>query len=99
MTEKEKMLRGEHYNPLDKELVSARIEARLVQQELNNCSPDNGKELKRLSKSLIPNQGKSCFIQTPFYCDYGTNIHLGKRVFFNFFSSASKPSTLIIVFS
>ncbi|MDT0607116.1 sugar O-acetyltransferase [Croceitalea rosinachiae] len=84
MTEKEKMLEGEYYNPLDKELVSARIEARLLQQKLNNCSADNGKELKRLSKLLIPNQGKSCFIQPPFYCDYGTNIHLGKRVFFNF---------------
>lgn len=84
MSEKEKMLRGDYYNPLDKELVSARIEARLLQQELNNCPADNGKQLKRLSKLLIPNQGKSCFIQAPFYCDYGTNIHLGKRVFFNF---------------
>jgi len=84
MTEKEKMLRGELYNPLDKELVSERIEARLLQQKLNTCLADNGKELKRLSKLLLPHQGKSCFIQPPFYCDYGTNIYLGKRVFFNY---------------
>ena len=38
----------------------------------------------RLINLLIPNQGKSCFVHAPFYCDYGTNIHLGKRVFFNF---------------
>ncbi|MDT0621958.1 sugar O-acetyltransferase [Croceitalea vernalis] len=84
MNEKVKMIHGELYNPFDKELVSQRIEARLLQQKLNTCSPDNGKELKRLAKLLIPNQGKSCFIQPPFYCDYGTNIYLGKRVFFNF---------------
>ncbi len=84
MTEKEKMLQGQLYNPLDKELVSARISSRLLQQQLNSCDADNGKELKRLVKELIPNQGKSCFLQPPFYCDYGTNIFLGKRVFFNF---------------
>lgn len=84
MTEKEKMLSGQLYNPLDKELVAARIKARLAQQQLNTCIADNGKELKRLAKLLIPNQGKSCFIQPPFHCDYGTNIVLGKRVFFNF---------------
>lgn len=84
MTEKEKMLQGQLYNPLDKELVAARINSRLLQQQLNSSAADNGKELKRLAKELIPNQGKSCFIQPPFYCDYGTNISLGKRVFFNF---------------
>lgn len=84
MTEKEKMLLGELYNPLDRELVSARIAARILQQQLNSCPADDGKELKRLTGTLIPNQGKSCFIQPPFYCDYGTNIFLGKRVFFNF---------------
>lgn len=84
MTEKEKMLLGALYNPLDKALVSERIQARLTLKALNDCLPDNGKELKRLVKLLIPNQGKSCFVQPPFYCDYGTNIHLGKRVFFNF---------------
>ena len=84
MTEKEKMLLGEPYNPLDKTLVSERIKARLTLKAFNDCAPDNGKELKRLINLLIPNQGKSCFVQAPFYCDYGTNIHLGKRVFFNF---------------
>ena len=46
MTEKEKMLRGEAYHPFDKELVSQRIETRLLLQQLNGCQPDKGKELK-----------------------------------------------------
>ncbi|GMN04737.1 sugar O-acetyltransferase [Croceitalea sp. MTPC5] len=84
MTEKEKMLRGELYNPLDRSLLSERAQARLLLQQFNECPADDGKKLQSLAKRLIPNQGKSCFIQAPFYCDYGSNIHLGKRVFFNF---------------
>jgi len=83
-SEKEKMLLGEPYNPLDKALVSARVQAQLAQRAFNTCAPDNGKELKRLLKLLVPNQKKSCFIQPPFYCDYGFNLNLGERVFINF---------------
>ena len=42
MTEKEKMLLGEPYNPLDKTLVSERIKARLTLKAFNDCAPDNG---------------------------------------------------------
>lgn len=28
--------------------------------------------------------GDSVWMQPPFYCDYGSNIHLGTRVFFSF---------------
>ncbi len=83
-SEKEKMVIGLPYNPIDRELVSARVQARLAQRAFNNSAPDNGKELKRLLKVLVPNQQKSCFIQPPFYCDYGFNLYLGERVFLNF---------------
>ena len=84
LSEKEKMLTGQAYNPMDRELVSARVQARLAQEAFNNCASDNGRELKRLLNVLIPNQQKSCFVQPPFYCDYGFNLHLGERVFLNF---------------
>lgn len=83
-SEKEKMLAGLPYNPMDRELVSGRVRAQLAQRAFNTCAPDNGKELKRLLKILVPNQQKSCFVQPPFYCDYGNNLHLGERVFLNF---------------
>jgi acetyltransferase-like isoleucine patch superfamily enzyme len=31
-----------------------------------------------------PAGGDSVWMQPPFFCDYGTNIELGERVFFNF---------------
>src|SRR5699024_4631055 len=38
----------------------------------------------RLIKELIPAAGQGVWIEPPFYCDYGSNISLGKNVFCNF---------------
>ena len=35
-------------------------------------------------RSLFGNGGDTVWMQPPFFCDYGTNIELGERVFFNF---------------
>jgi maltose O-acetyltransferase len=82
--EKEKMLRGELYNPLDPELVSERQRARLLFRALNDTKSEEPKERSRLIKALIPHSGENVWIEPPFYCDYGTNIVLGDKVFFNF---------------
>ncbi|NKI32722.1 sugar O-acetyltransferase [Croceivirga thetidis] len=84
MTEKEKMIAGELYNPLDKTLISERLEARRLLKLFNEIPEEDGKQLMTTLKTLIPNQSKRCFVQPPFYCDYGYNIILGKQVFFNF---------------
>jgi maltose O-acetyltransferase len=83
-TEKEKMLSGELYDPLDKELSDERLRARLLIKELNDYREDQIEERARILKELIPNAGKGLWLQPPFYCDYGTNIKLGEKVFFNF---------------
>ena len=83
-SEKEKMLAGELYNPLDKELSIERRNARLLFKELNDSSDKEGKKRKQILKQLIPNSAGSLWIEPPFYCDYGSNIHIGERVFFNF---------------
>jgi maltose O-acetyltransferase len=83
-SEKEKMLDGELYNPLDKELSIERRKARLLFKELNDSSDANGKKRKQILKQLIPNSSGIVWIEPPFYCDYGSNIYIGERVFFNF---------------
>src|SRR3981189_1459920 len=35
-------------------------------------------------KQLFGRGGDTVWMQPPFYCDYGSNIELGERVFFNF---------------
>lgn len=83
-TEKEKMLSGELYDPLDKELSGDRVRARLLLKKLNDTSEDHTDERIRILKELLPNAGADLWLQSPFYCDYGSNIKVGDKVFFNF---------------
>lgn len=83
-TEKEKMLSGELYNALDKELTQERLNARLLLKRLNDTGEDKEENKNQILKKIIPNKGENLFIQTPFYCDYGTNIVVGENVYFNF---------------
>lgn len=78
------MLAGELYNALDPELVTARVRARDICQALN-ASPESDQDVRRrLLCELFGAGGASVWMQPPFYCDYGRNIRLGERVFFNF---------------
>lgn len=84
MTEREKMLSGELYNALDPELVLAREKAKDICQDLNATREGDQQTRRRLLTELFGSGGDSVWIQPPFYCDYGNNIHLGERVYFNF---------------
>ena len=83
-TEREKMLAGELYNPLEPELVAARERARDLLQALNATREAQQDERRGILGALFGRGGDSVWMQPPFYCDYGTNIELGERVFFNF---------------
>lgn len=83
-TEKEKMLDGELYDPLDQQLSDERMRTRLLVKELNDTREDQTEERTRILTELIPNAGAGLWLQPPFYCDYGSNMIVGERVFFNF---------------
>lgn len=83
-TEREKMLAGELYNPLDGELMAARMRARDLCRELNATRESDDGERRRILRALFATGGDSVWMQPPFHCDYGANIELGERVFFNF---------------
>jgi maltose O-acetyltransferase len=84
MTEKEKMIAGEMYNPMDEQLVKERHKARLLFQKINQLNDDLKEERKKLLYELIENAGKNLWVEPPFYCDYGYNIKAGDHVFMNF---------------
>ncbi|HET6282048.1 MAG TPA: sugar O-acetyltransferase [Polyangia bacterium] len=83
-TEKEKMLAGQLYDPADPQLAVERRRARLLFKAFNDTRDDQRQERARLLRELIPAAGQGVAIEPPFYCDYGGNISLGDRVFFNF---------------
>jgi maltose O-acetyltransferase len=83
-SEREKMLAGELYDPLDPELAGARVRARGLCQDLNATREADEDERRRILVELFGAGGDEVWMQPPFFCDYGSNIFLGKRVFFNF---------------
>jgi maltose O-acetyltransferase len=83
-TERQKMLAGEMYDALDPELVAARAHARDLCQALNATRDAEEDERRRIVRELFGRGGDTVWMQPPFYCDYGSNIELGERVFFNF---------------
>lgn len=78
------MLAGELYDPLDAELVAARVRARDLCQDLNATREREEETRRRILVELFGTGGAEVWMQPPFFCDYGSNIYLGKRVFFNF---------------
>jgi maltose O-acetyltransferase len=78
------MLAGEMYDPLDPELVAARARARDLCLTLNATREAEQDERRRIVRELFGRGGDTVWMQPPFYCDYGSNIELGERVFFNF---------------
>ncbi len=83
MTEKEKMISGEFYNAMDKELIKDRLNARKLLYKYNNSKPQNFNKRIKLLKRLINSKG-FCYIEPPFYCDYGYNIEAEGFFYANF---------------
>ena len=83
-TERERMLAGELYDPLDPELVAGRTRARDLCWALNATRESEDEARRDILRQLFATGGDTVWMQPPFSCDYGANIELGERVFFNF---------------
>jgi len=78
------MLAGEPYEPQDSKLTRMREQARDLCGALNATKESERATRRRLLEELLGSGGDSASIQPPFFCDYGSNIHLGQHVYFNF---------------
>lgn len=83
-SEKEKMLAGELYFAADAELEIDRLRARRLLKRLNESDAEEKELRERILQELFGSCGKGIWIEPPFFCDYGYNIHLGDRVQINF---------------
>jgi maltose O-acetyltransferase len=96
MTEREKMLSGELYDDADPELVQARRRARDLLRAYNASREDETEARREILGRLLGAMGAAVEIQPPFYCDYGENIALGDRVYFNFNCVVLDPAPVTI---
>jgi maltose O-acetyltransferase len=83
-TEWDKMVAGQPYDPRDAALMVARARARELLREYNDSSESERRRREAILAELFGRVGEELWIEPPFYCDYGTNISVGRNVFFNF---------------
>ncbi|MDR1076155.1 MAG: sugar O-acetyltransferase [Xanthomonadaceae bacterium] len=83
-TEWGKMVAGELYDAADEYLLEQRERARILLLQFNRSVDEQRKLRRYIHQNLFGSVGPDLVIEPPFHCDYGTNIHIGNRVFFNF---------------
>ena len=86
MTELEKMIRGELYNPADEELYSLRTKAHRLCVDYNKLYDTDEAERNAILHELLPNTkfDEYTYLQGPIFFDYGINTYLGKGFYANF---------------
>lgn len=84
MTEKELMLAGKMYDPLDPQLVQDREDARRRTREYNATLESEPALRQEMLSAMFGSIGKTITVETPFRCDYGYNIHVGENFYANF---------------
>lgn len=83
MSEKEKMIAGEIYNPADAQLYYERIKVKTLCQKYNQLIPSDTENRKKLLREIF---GKVCthaHVEPNFFCDYGYNIEVGEHFYSN----------------
>ena len=84
MTEKEKALAGLEFVRGDKDLRKRREYAELLCFELNHTIPSDTEKRREILGRLLPMAGEDCYIKSPFLCEYGEYIVLGRNFFANY---------------
>lgn len=84
VSEKEKMLSGELYLSTDQQLQSALAEAQTHLRRLNTI-PNEDTHLRRTQLELLLGSiGDGTQLKSPFSCDYGQHIRIGRNGFVNY---------------
>ena len=78
MTEKEKMLAGQLYDPSDSGLDQLRLKARKLARSYNLTDEDEREKQFQILKELLANTPEIPGLQAPIYFDYGCNTYFGK---------------------
>lgn len=85
ITEFDRMVAGHLYNADDKDLGIIHIKSMSLCQKFNSIPFDHEEEKNSAKEELIPScKGKGLGIFTPFFCEYGMNIHVGEGCFINY---------------
>lgn len=94
MTEKERMLSGKLYKADDPELLAGDMRKWKLTNRLNQTTDVD--EVRAIFRELLGTIGADFWIQPPFYCDYGSNIHIGDHFYANYGCVILDPGEVFI---
>lgn len=68
----------------DEEVMEEMKHTRRLLHEFNTADPCDFEKQSAIAAKLIPNAVGAIALTQPFYCDYGTHIHVGKNFLANY---------------
>ena len=83
-SEKEKMLAGELYRSTDCELQGVMAEAQRQLRCLNAIPNEDSEQRFAVLRVLLGEIGSGTQVKSPFACDYGAHIRIGRNGFVNY---------------
>ena len=84
MDHKERMAAGLPYKPWKDGLEELRRENKKRIFRFNHLSPDQTEKIAATLRDILGTAGDGAWVEAPFHCDYGKNIHVGKNFFANY---------------
>lgn len=75
---------GETFDTRSDDFMRQHHETRRILRNYNATASDDADGRRALLETLLGGCDPGVWIEPPFYCDYGENIHLGAGVFVNF---------------
>jgi maltose O-acetyltransferase len=82
-SQRQLMAVGEWYTCMDDELDALRHAARVACHAHTLCPPDSRGAMAPELAALLGSVGAGVFLEAPFHCAYGFNLHLGEGVYMN----------------
>ncbi len=100
MTFLEKMKNGELYDcsfdAMPEDLQKKLSYCKELLYDFNNSRPSEGKLREEIVRKVFAEVGENCYIEPPFYANWGCNIHVGNNFYANFSLTAVDDTDIYI---
>jgi len=84
LSEKQKMLAGELYRSTDPQLQAAMAQAQQQLRRLNVIANEDAEQRFAILHAMLGQIGSRTQVKSPFSCDYGLHIRIGRNGFVNY---------------
>ena len=96
-SEVEKLHSGELYDPGDAHILAVQAKCQEAMYDYNATRPFEGEKREKLLHRMLAEAGEGCYIEPPFYANWGgAHVHLGRGVYINFSLTAVDDSHIYI---